>query len=85
MYRIDLTESEQSTLRNALCTAAARYDEDAKTFRDLKPQLIEAEKNEPNAMRMIHSGACDRLAEQFDYQAKEVRELMDKIDDAEER
>lgn len=84
MVRLEFRENQLSTLRNALVVAAERFDEDAKQFRDLQPQLEQQEKDDPERFRLIHSSACPRLAEQFDLQAKQTRELLDLFDERDE-
>jgi hypothetical protein len=66
----------RSQLLNALSVAAERYDENAKEFRTLKPQLLEKEAADPAAVLLIHSSACDPLAEQFERQAADTRKLI---------
>jgi hypothetical protein len=66
----------RSQLLNALSVAAERYDENAKEFRTLKPQLLEAETKASAEVRLIHSSACDPLAEQFERQAADTRKLI---------
>lgn len=84
MVHLDLNDSEQSTLSNALLLAAEKYEANAAEFRRMKPDLEADERDNPEAMRFIHSSACDGLAEQFDLQAANTRALMEKIDELED-
>jgi hypothetical protein len=81
VVRLELQESQVLTLRHALFVAAERYDEDASTLRELKPHLEQQEREAPDAFRLIHSSACDHMAEQFDIQARQTRELIELIDE----
>jgi hypothetical protein len=60
-----LTESEVSTLTNALRCAADRYEADAETCRKAEDPL-------PEGWR--------RMAEQFDKQVGEARDLAEKLE-----
>lgn len=71
-----------SALTNALGVAAERFRENAKAFRDAKPTLEQQESETPDALFLIHSNACDPLAEQFDAQAEEVLALREEFEEA---
>lgn len=84
MVKLTLTDDQQSSLSNALLVAAEKYAENAKYFREIKPQLEKQEADNPERMSFVHSSACDSMAEQFDRQAIEARKLMELIDEAED-
>lgn len=67
-----LTDSEVSTLTNGLLTAADKFDENAKLFRDMTQDLS------------LSPAARARLAEQFERQASDSRILAARIDDESE-
>jgi hypothetical protein len=69
---IELKTHQWSTITNALRIAAETFDGHAAEFRKV------TKKNAP-AM-MTYQGA-QNLAKQFDYQAKEARELKEKIEE----
>lgn len=77
----DLSDLEFSTLSNCLRTAADKFTENAKQFRALKPKL-EAQEADGKLTPLIHSSACEPLADQFDQQAKDALKLVEKLDDA---
>lgn len=77
----------ESTLRNALRVAAETYEGHAKEFRALAEQL----RTNPPPPPVDDGGKTfdimprdpvpmDRMAEQFDHQAKDVRDMMDRLD-----
>jgi hypothetical protein len=84
MVKLTLTDDQQSSLSNALMVAAEKYADNAKYFRELKPQLEQQEAAHPDRMSFVHSSICDSMADQFDRQAIEARKLMELIDEAED-
>lgn len=70
MPRVQLCENDLFTIANALRVAADQYDKDAKTSR--APYEEASAPVEPG---------WQRVAEQFDHQAKECRALADRLDD----
>lgn len=74
MVRVELTDSEYSSLSNALFVAAERYEDNALELRKsaARPDVTEGAKHH-----------YTQLAEIFERQATDTRALMAKIDDAE--
>ncbi len=72
-------EHEEHVITNALQVAAERFDDDAKQFRNLAAYLRAG--NEYPMFAPGEQGAvvAERTAEQFERQAKESRELWDRI------
>lgn len=67
-----LTDSDLSTLSNICQTAAERFSENARLFRELEQQ------QQPPEGTIAPTGpAAARLAEQFEKQAKEAREFSE--------
>jgi hypothetical protein len=64
----ELTESERTTITNGLRVAAERFQEHVKSFRE-----------DPDLTKPAYKG----LADQFEKQDRESRELADLIDDCE--
>lgn len=77
----NLNDMQFSTMTNALLTASDKFLENAQQFRELKPELERAEKDEPDTMRFIHSSACEPLAAQFDRQAQDAIALMNLLEE----
>lgn len=82
MFQFELHENEASNLRNALVLAKEKYLKNAADFRAMKPDVVAAEKADPKAMKLVHSSALEPLAQQFEQQAADVGELLEKLDAA---
>lgn len=67
-----LTYSNLSTLSNICQTAAERFTENARLFRELEQQ-----KQPPEGHLTPTGPAAARLAEQFEQQAEEAREFSE--------
>ncbi|WP_062227627.1 hypothetical protein [Aureimonas frigidaquae] len=68
-----LTTDDTATLQSALLIAAEKFEENAKAFRRYLPAPDE------HAVMNIDRTTAMRLAEQFDKQANEARDLLDAI------
>lgn len=67
-----LTDSDLSTLSNICQTAAERFSENARLFRELEQQ-----KQPPEGAIVPVGPAAARLAKQFEKQAEEAREFSE--------
>lgn len=72
-----LSDSQFSTLMNALSVAAERYTQNAEEFRKAAPLAAEAERT--GKQPFITERGALQLAEQFDQQAADTFALIDKL------
>jgi hypothetical protein len=77
--RAQFHEGDKTALANCLRVAAERFMEHAAEFR----MLIDHQP-EPNALMQIHGDGARRLAEQFEYQAREARQYADVFENADQ-